>query len=1167
MTEPDQGIRVISFDGPVLDATGLSELLILEDIAGKWAWDHEGDDREGGDVRASELCDMVGGTGLGGFYAILFSLNMTIAQVIASHKILQNVLFSSEEWERKAANECIAVLKVALAEVIDKTGMNFTLDDPFLSKDSLKCFVCVLNDLNAGCVRVLRNYRTRTSKSPRSTILEAVHATLADGVHLPPVCIQDEQFISASSGFANPSYEIMKELPAVFPKGSELACFVNLGAGRPGVLPITSGGSQEEQTELLRYAEAVAQNLVALCGGLGPCFFRLSVAAGVQIPAQESVEGAIRVVKSLTVGYLEEEEVLMYADAVVDTLAQRHGVVPLARLGSLAANDGKAKLNNQVEAVHDHVVHMKKVMDSTIHRIVTTWLSPIDQAAKLDACIRARSSSTCGWFWDHPDVVKWKKVGGIFWCHAGMGTGKTIITSHVIETLLHLPDECSVAYYYFEFTNLSTLSEESLFRSIVSQLSHTNETISRQLYEQHGNGSLQPQLATLHKVLHDFVTQPMRPIYIIVDALDELPAPQRKYVFEALLKLSPLGADGVRVMITSRDELDIHQALSGNVAFDFAIEKGMLHHDIAAFVDQELAAKKWRSWPKKDAQVMRDSLIRKADGMFRMVACQIEVLNRAQTTEDMQLALVSLPATLGDTYVYILNTIRPEHYTRAHTLLCILTAAFKPVSIAELSALLAVELGDPTDSVNIPVYREGLRYHEPENLIGLGTALVRRTENQDNEIVLQFAHASVKEFLLHDTSHWYSLDDQLAHVTTARACLALLIHNEDPMQSSPVTDIKYTLSHWWIHVSSNVSSQLLSEQEKLFKSFPWTHTPTGIQLRRHRSNKQLKQRLLEPSFGTNSPSGDVQVIRRSRVAVKRPRDVRVSPLVFAAGAGLEQLLQCMLANRSDWSAKDLNSALQMATETGSQPGVFTALIARGGDVNVPTDDGNALIQVGAHLGFLHVVQVLVEHGADVNTQGGRYGSALQAAANAAAQDVVEFLIEKGADVNMDGGPYGSALQAAVAAGARDIIELLVTQGADVNKPGGLYGSALQAAASLEALDIIKFLIEKGADVNIQGGRFYESALRTAASLGAHDIVEFLVEKGADVNLHGYQGPALHAAVLKGALNVVEYLVEKGAHVNTVVEGHGTAMDVAQKAAEGQRTTWTLDPCISIKYEP
>ncbi|KAH8826141.1 hypothetical protein DL96DRAFT_1710743 [Flagelloscypha sp. PMI_526] len=65
MPAPGQGIRVISFDGPALDATGLSELLILEDIAGEWAWD-DGDDREGGEVRVSEICDIVGGTGIGG---------------------------------------------------------------------------------------------------------------------------------------------------------------------------------------------------------------------------------------------------------------------------------------------------------------------------------------------------------------------------------------------------------------------------------------------------------------------------------------------------------------------------------------------------------------------------------------------------------------------------------------------------------------------------------------------------------------------------------------------------------------------------------------------------------------------------------------------------------------------------------------------------------------------------------------------------------------------------------------------------------------------------------------------------------------------------------------------------------------------------------------------
>jgi hypothetical protein len=83
MSELEQGVRVISFgigltssawpstylrpDGPALDATGLSELLVLEDIASKWAWDHADINHESSDVRANDICDMVGGTGIGGY--------------------------------------------------------------------------------------------------------------------------------------------------------------------------------------------------------------------------------------------------------------------------------------------------------------------------------------------------------------------------------------------------------------------------------------------------------------------------------------------------------------------------------------------------------------------------------------------------------------------------------------------------------------------------------------------------------------------------------------------------------------------------------------------------------------------------------------------------------------------------------------------------------------------------------------------------------------------------------------------------------------------------------------------------------------------------------------------------------------------------------------------
>ncbi|KAH8797192.1 hypothetical protein DL96DRAFT_1510327 [Flagelloscypha sp. PMI_526] len=1130
MPAPGKGIRVISFDGPVLDATGFSELLILEDIAGKWAWDREDDDREGGDVRISELSDIVGGTGLGGFYAILFSLHMTVAQVITSHKILQDVVFSSEEWKQKDMIGSVAMLKTALARIIEEVGLEVDLDTPFLSKNSLKCFVCVLNDVATGRSRALRNYRVRSSKSPRCTVREAIHATLADGVHLPAVYIQDEQFICASLGFANPSYELMKELSAVFPKGSKLTCFANLGAGSTGLSRITSGGYCPELAKHVRDAQAVAENLVALCHDLGPCYFRLSVVTDGEGSTLKSAEDAIRIVKSFTMGYLEEAEIGSHLDALVDGLAQGHGLVSLERLGSLAAENGTAKLHAQVEAVHDHVVHIKNSMDNEIYSKIKTWLTPIDQTSKLDSCIRARNPKTCGWLWDTPRVVKWKETGGFFWCHAGMGAGKTIIMSHVVETLMKVPGECFVAFYYFEFTNPSTLSEEALFRSLVFQLSHANNAASRQLYEKHRDGSLQPQLTTLHEFLRELVTRAPLPVYIIIDALDEFPSPSRSYLLESLLAFSRPAVDGVHVMVTSRDELDIHKQFSGKMSLDFSIEREMVHHDIAVFVDQALAVEKWKSWPKQEVLNMRNTLIDKADGMFRMVACQIEVLNHAQSTEDMRRAVASLPATLSDTYLYILNSIPCDLRSRAHTLLCVLSVGLKPVSITELSALVTVDLGDPNNAINLPVYHDDLRYHEPQNIIGLGTALVRQTKDWYNGMVLQLAHASVKEYLLNETCSWCALNDRLANETTARACLALLIHCEDPRHTSGVVDMSYTKDYWWRHIHSNHTAQLLSQQVKLFEAFPWPRSYADQELFEilHRDRSSTDS-LFSDDYESSDEEEDTSLM---------------STLAFAAWASLEQLLLKMLEPPFQWKTKELNDAFITACQKEFSTELLTTLIEKGGDVNATTKNSIPILHVAAHSGQLRIVQVLVEHGADVNSEGGEDGSALQAAASEGALDVVKFLVESGADVNREGGLYGSALQAAAYQTALDVVKFLVESGADVNSEGGRHGSVLQAAASRGALDIVKFLVESGADVNREGGQ-YGSALQAAASEGVLDVVKFLVESGADVNREGgLYGSVLQAAASRGALDVVKLLVESGADVNREGGWYGSALQAA-----------------------
>ncbi|KAH8800537.1 ankyrin repeat-containing domain protein [Flagelloscypha sp. PMI_526] len=494
---------------------------------------------------------------------------------------------------------------------------------------------------------------------------------------------------------------------------------------------------------------------------------------------------------------------------------------------------------------------------------------------------------------------------------------------------------------------------------------------------------------------------------------------------------------------------------------------------------------------------MRVVLNERAAGQFRMVACQLEVLHKTETTSDLEARLITLPKKLTDTYLYILDHLIPEdERVRAQMLLRILTVAFEAVSLNELAALIAVDLGDPADVINLPKYKAHQQFHQPQNIVGLGNAFVRLTYNSESQPFLQLSHASVKEYLLQqDPIHWCYMDDELAHSTMARACLALLLHNESSQPDAPIGE--YVRQRWFQHVKSNSSNQLLTQQMTFFEKFPWS---------------QESQFLLDeyPYF----------YFGISKELVYR------NPLIAASGAGLYEPLQSILATKQPQD--DLDQALRVAVIRAVGMDVIELLVGKGADVNKQVENFASILQAAALVGTLDMIKFFVEKGADVNKEGEPYGSSLHAAAERGRLDVVEFLIEKGANINGEGGQHGSALQAAARRGHLDVVEFLVEKGADMNKGGVIHRSALEAAACGGSLDIVELLVEKGADVN-DGG--YGFALQGAASRGSLDVVEFLVKKGADVNGKGGYGSSVQAAALEGHLKVVVLLVEKGADVN------------------------------------
>ncbi|KAH8797113.1 hypothetical protein DL96DRAFT_1643104, partial [Flagelloscypha sp. PMI_526] len=197
-------------DGSPISLNALSELYILQEAAGRWAFS-QGLNLRGEDVRPIDMFDIIGGTGIGGFYAVLFvSLKMTIRQAIQAHGILERRLFSSHAWNYKIQQACLETLWATMGEIVQVFKIETSLDSPFEDpKSPTKCLVCVNNPVAAACCRLLRNYHPRTGQNPRCTIRQVLHATLSNHVQIPAVFIEEERFMSALNGYANPTHVLV----------------------------------------------------------------------------------------------------------------------------------------------------------------------------------------------------------------------------------------------------------------------------------------------------------------------------------------------------------------------------------------------------------------------------------------------------------------------------------------------------------------------------------------------------------------------------------------------------------------------------------------------------------------------------------------------------------------------------------------------------------------------------------------------------------------------------------------------------------------------------------------------------------------------------------------------------------------------------------------------
>ncbi|RYP81096.1 hypothetical protein DL769_002152 [Monosporascus sp. CRB-8-3] len=664
-----------------------------------------------------------------------------------------------------------------------------------------------------------------------------------------------------------------------------------------------------------------------------------------------------------------------------------------------------------------HIISDKRSDD--MHR----WLSPSNPSANYTRALHLRHKDSGRWLLDSENSAIIEEL------HR---------TSSHSQTLL---------YFYFDFSDTAKQSLENMARSLLCQLYYQTPGVQNlldSLYSSNNNGKSQPRVDSLCSTLREMIDSADN-VRIVLDALDECST--RKELLDWIRSLHDMNSH-MCLLTTSRPEQDIESKIRdwARAADIVPLQSGLVREDICQFIHARVhndnALSRWQGKPTVQEEI-ESALRDKADGMFRWVTCQLDALENCLDYRALQKALRTLPRTLDETYVRILENIPPDHLPYTKRILQFLTFSERPLRIDEAVDAIAVSLTET------PRFDASNRMPIPTEISRYCSSLVAVVEKEDDAgdmtTEIQLSHYSVKEWLISnrlDPNLSEEFREPNARAVLAQICIAYLLDLSHDLPVREITRLfpfaKYTARFWAYHavVGETATSAVTAMAMELF-------------------NSQVAYRGTYKLYDPDEVWSEENERRRSK-----------PPLYFAAYHGLYQ------------AARQL---LNKDTDVNAQGGYY----------------GSAL-QTASVRGYGKIIRLLLDEGADVNAQGGYYGNALQAASVKGDDKIIRLLLDEGADVNAQGGLFNNALQAASIKKFNKIVKLLLDKGADVNARGGYYGNALQATVIRGYDEIVQLLLDGGADVNARGG-YYANALQAALATGHDKIVRLLLNGGAKVS--------------------------------------------------------------------
>ncbi|KAG1778794.1 hypothetical protein EV702DRAFT_1217465 [Suillus placidus] len=454
------------------------------------------------------------------------------------------------------------------------------------------------------------------------------------------------------------------------------------------------------------------------------------------LPNEQAREnGKMKTISRLTWPFKEKE-----VGAIIDKLKSYCGEI--TQILAIDTWNTLKEVDRGVKEANQGIQELKAHKKTEERRKLLEWMNPIFHANEY----KTWNTSECAFLW----------------LNGQPGHGKTILaqvrTRKVFREGSDEAEPQTLAYFYCNFRDDRTTNAAAVLRSLIVQLlqqsqdddwitqigekqeSNTEGDLDslRNLWQQQRDAKPHPtDLVFLRKLLTEASTLVHRPV-LLIDALDEC-----KDYPDLVRHLVNLAEDArLRLFVTGRSEPEIQDAFDDLPTVSLKDSAEQMKADICAHITEQLKAQKKLS-RLSDAlkKTILEKLLEKAEGMFRWVQCQLDVITTCKRRIDIEAALDDLPAGLYETYDRIIQAIKqrgPSDDQIARSCLLWLAGTFTPLTLDQLNEAMMIEVGQSNLNPDLGVM----------DLMDIVAACGSLVTYDEKTGVVALSHYSVKEYLI-----------------------------------------------------------------------------------------------------------------------------------------------------------------------------------------------------------------------------------------------------------------------------------------------------------------------------------------------------------------------------------------------------------------------------------